>query len=129
LLYGKFETKEGQLNSIKIHLPLFGPYMQIQEKLGQLLQKLQNEGMFLQSSRNETQGKISFQITSNDWEILQTFAEWYKKIENFSQITKKEYVRQMTETLKTSIQQGAFENQAEILKLIEEKVVKILVKS
>jgi hypothetical protein len=128
LLYGKFEAKGEQLNSIKIHLPLFGKYLALQETLGQLIATLQEVGIFLQSSLNQNQGKMTLQITSNDYELLQIFAHRYSGIENFSQITKKNFTLQTTQQLIHFIEQHSFENAPDIKKLIEENVVKVLVK-
>lgn len=128
LLYGKFEAKGSQLNNIKIHLPLFGHYLSLQDPLEKILCILQQEGIFLQSSHNAHQGKISFQITSNDWELLQIFAYWYKEIENFSQITKKGQTAQIIEQLLIFLQQEHIENAAALETLFKESVVKLLVK-
>lgn len=129
ILYGKFEAKGAQLNSIKIHLPLFGQYLQIGERIESLVVLLQQQGIFLQTSKNEQQGKVSYQITSNDRELLEIFANWYKEIENFSQITKKESVLQATQQLLQFADQKDIENKAEVKKLLEQSIVKVLIKS
>ena len=128
VFHGKFEAKGTQLNSIKIHLPLFWQYLQIEEKIEHFLQILQAEGIFLQTSKNQQQGKISYQITSNDWEVLQIFADWYKPVENFTQITKKEQTAQAIQLLKEFVAQGNIENAEEVKTLLEKWTVKILVK-
>ena len=127
LLWGKFESKDGQLNSIKIHLPLFGQYLSIQEKLEQMILTLQQQGIFLQWSKNEQQGTTSFQISSNDYELLQIFADWYKPVENFTQITKKAVVQNALGDLKLFLEEQV-ENSNEIKKLLDTAVIKILVK-
>ena len=129
LLYGKFEARGEQLNSIKIHLPLFGQYLQLTESLEQLVKIVQQQGIFLQISKNEHQGKMSFQMSSNDYELLQVFAIWYKKIENFSQITKKEFALQDIELLKRFVEQEDIENRTEIVDILSSGVIKILVKN
>ena len=129
LLYGKFEAKGEQLNSIKIHLPLFGQYLKIAEMIEEMVKNLQKEGIFLQVSKNENQRKMSFQISSNDYELLQIFATWYKKIENFSQITKKEFALGNLELLKGFLEQEHIENKAEIISLFDSGTIKILVKN
>ena len=128
ILYGKFEAKGEQLNSIKIHLPLFGQYLQLAEEIEKLVEKLQEGGIFLQVSKNENQGKVSFQISSNDYELLQIFALWYKRIENFSQITKKGITQQNMEELKAFLEKEQIENRDEIISLLEAGTVKVLIK-
>ncbi|MDR0282386.1 MAG: hypothetical protein LBI53_03610 [Candidatus Peribacteria bacterium] len=118
VLFGKFESKEGQLNSIKIHLPLFGQYLSIQEKLEGMIVMLQQQGIFLQWSKNEQQGTTSFQISSNDYELLQIFADWYKPVENFTQITKREQTAQAIQLLKAFVEQEDIENAEEVKKWI-----------
>jgi hypothetical protein len=59
---------------------------------------------------------------------LQLFANWYKEIENFEQITKKEQVAQTREQLKAFLQQENIENKAECETLIANGTMKILVK-
>jgi quinol monooxygenase YgiN len=129
MLFGKIESKGVQCNSIKIHLPLFGQYLQIAETLENLLQQLQKEGIFLQSSTNEHQGQISYQITSNDWELLELFAEWYKDIEKLTKITKKEFVSEAVQQLEAFLQQQQIEQAEEIQELLRKSTVKVLVKT
>ncbi|MDD2537392.1 MAG: hypothetical protein PHU61_02785 [Candidatus Absconditabacteria bacterium] len=129
LLWGKFEAKGAQLNAIKFHIPLFGQYLKIQEQLENILEDLQAEGIFLQSSSNNAGGKISYQITSNDYELLEIFAEWYKEIENFSQITKRELALQAVAQLKEFIGEGNFDNASEIVEVVNTSLVKVLIKS
>jgi hypothetical protein len=42
-MYGKFDSKNGELSSIKIQLPLFGQYLKHQENLDTMMQSLQKE--------------------------------------------------------------------------------------
>jgi hypothetical protein len=42
-LYGKFDSKNGELSSIKIQLPLFGQYLKQQETLDTMIQSLQKD--------------------------------------------------------------------------------------
>lgn len=117
------------MNAIKFHIPLFGQYLKIQEQLENILEDLQAEGIFLQSSSNNAGGKISYQITSNDYELLEIFAEWYKEIENFSQITKRELALQAVAQLKEFIGEGNFDNASEIVEVVNTSLVKVLIKS
>lgn len=129
LLFGKLETKGDHLNAFKFHLPLFGQYLQIEEKIESIIKILQQEGIFLQSSKNEHNGQISYQVSSNDWEVLQLFSEWYKDIEKLSKITKKELALQAVEQVITFLQTQDIENTEEIKYLLENNVVKVLVKN
>ncbi|MDR2540687.1 MAG: hypothetical protein LBD11_02655 [Candidatus Peribacteria bacterium] len=128
MLYGKFEAKQRQLNSIKIQIPLLSAYAELHEVFQKQVQSLQSHGIFLQSSLNQNGSKTTLQITSNDYELLQIFAEWYSPIEKFTQITKKEQAMQVRDQLLAFITQGNLENKAELTQLIQQSVVKILVK-
>lgn len=128
LLYGKFETKNGQLNSSKIQIPLLNAYAGLQEVFQKQVARLQEYGFFLQTSLNTQQGKTTLQITSNDWELLQMFAEWYSPIEKFSQITKKEQTAQAKAQLLAFLAAEQIENATEITALIESGTLKVLVK-
>ncbi|MDR0607701.1 MAG: hypothetical protein LBG52_05135 [Candidatus Peribacteria bacterium] len=128
LLYGKFETKNGQLNSIKIQIPLLSTYAKLQEVFQKQITHLQAYGIFLQSFLNTQSGKTILQITSNDWELLQIFAKWYSPIENFSQITKKEQTAQATAQLLAFLITNNVQNAEEMKALIESGTIKVLVK-
>jgi hypothetical protein len=129
LLYGKFEAKHGELNGIKIQLPLPGTYLGLEEVLQQRIQHLQQKGIFLQSSLNVQRGKNILQITSNDWELLQMFADWYKPIEKFTQITKKEHTVQAMGQLLAFLEDKNLENKTELALLVQQGTVKILIKT
>ena len=94
----------------------------------QALQQLQQQGIFLQSSLNRQQDKTTLQITSNDYELLQIFSDWYKPVENFTQITKREQTAQAIQLLKAFVEQGSIENVDEVKRWIDQGTVKILVK-
>ncbi|MDR0369534.1 MAG: hypothetical protein LBH96_03305 [Candidatus Peribacteria bacterium] len=129
ILFGKLEKKGEHLLAIKFHLPLFGQYLQKADSIESIIQTLQQEGIFFQSSSNEHQGQMSYQVNSNDWEVLQLFSEWYKDIEKFSEITKKEIVAQATEQAIAFLQTQNIENNEEAKQLLENNIVKVLVKN
>ena len=93
-----------------------------------MIRGLQQEGIFLQSSSNAHQRQISYQITSNDWELLEIMAARYKDIENLSKITKKELAGEAVGQLEAFVQQEGIENAEEVKQMLESSVVKILVK-
>ena len=119
LLYGKFDGRQGECTSIKIQLPLTSGYLGLQDFFQEQLHRLQAEGFFLQSSLNVQQGKTTLQITSNDWEVLQIFADWYKPVENFSQITKKGQTVQAVQQLMDFLAQEGIDNADEVKAWIE----------
>ena len=90
LLYGKFENKWEKLSAIKIQLPLFWQFLTIWDEIKNLQKKLQDQWMFIQISENIQWDKHTYEITSNDYELLEIFAKLYLSVENFSQITKRE---------------------------------------
>lgn len=100
LLYGKFENKWGKLSTIKIQLPLFGQFLSIWDKIKDIQKNLQNEWIFIQISENIQWDKHTYEITSNDYELLETFSMLYLPVENFSQITKREQTQEATKALK-----------------------------
>ena len=103
LLYGKFENKWEKLFAIKIQLPLFGQFLSTWDKIKDIQKNLQNEWIFIQISENIQWDKHTYEITSNDYELLETFAKLYLPVENFSQITKREQTQEAVEALKKFI--------------------------
>ena len=101
LLYWKFENKWEKLSAIKIQLPLFGQFLSIWDEIKNIQKTLQNEWIFIQISENIQWDKHTYEITSNDYELLQIFAKLYLPVENFSQITKREQTQEAIESLKT----------------------------
>lgn len=99
LLYGKFESKKGELFSIKIQIPLFWQYLKYQENFDSILLELQKKSIFLKKDLVETNNGIIYQISSNDWELLDVFAKWYETIEKFQKISKKIFTEEMKDKL------------------------------
>lgn len=100
VLYWKFENKWEKLSAIKIQLPLFGQFLSIWDEIRNIQKSLQNEWIFIQISENIQWDKHTYEITSNDYELLEIFAKLYLPVENFSQITKREQAQEAIEALK-----------------------------
>jgi len=125
LLYWKFESKRGKLSAIKIQLPLFGQFLSIWDEIKNIQKTLQNEWIFIQISENIQWDKHTYEITSNDYELLQIFAKLYLPVENFSQITKREQAQEAIEALKNFLWK---EGESELLEKINNSYVKLLQK-
>ncbi|MDD3263154.1 MAG: hypothetical protein PHR61_04940 [Candidatus Absconditabacteria bacterium] len=132
LLYGKFEAKKGELMSIKIQIPLFGQYLKYQENFDQIILDLQKQGIFLKKDLVETNNGIVYQISSNDWELLEVFAKWYEAIEKFEKISKKFFTQDMKDKLIAFLLSDVNipENgRQDVLDKIHSGVIKFLMKS
>ena len=125
LLYGKFELKGNELKSIKIHLPLFWQYLQYKDSFNAMIQNLQEDYYFFQVSENMQWDACSYQITSNDWEVLQLFSEWMKQE---VVISKNLLYQQVKDLLPQFFDDLAIENKTEICNLLNEREIKILIK-
>lgn len=128
LLYGKLDIKNGELRSIKIHIPLFGQYLKYQNEFDSILDALDQQGIFASKSIQETNDGITYQISSSDYELLQSFVNFYKPIENIEQISKYKIVQETTPLLKEFIETLDCENKAEIIDQIDNWTIKILQK-
>jgi len=125
LLYWKYENKWDKLSAIKIQLPLFGQFLAIWDEIKNLQKKLQDNGIFIQISENIQWDKHTYEITSNDYELLEVFAKLYLPVENFSQITKREQAQEAIEALKNFLN-NEWEN--ELITKIDNSCVKLLQK-
>ncbi len=125
LIYWKFENKWEKLSAIKIQLPLFGQFLCIWDKIKNIQKNLQNEWIFIQISENIQWDKHTYEITCNDYELLEIFAKLYLPVENFSQITKREQAQEAIENLKEFLW-SEWEN--ELLEKIDNSCVKLLQK-
>ncbi len=131
VIYGKFETKNGELQSCKIQLPLSLWYLSIQEGLDNTLNILRQLGVFLKVDKLTNKNGITYQISSNDYEVLEIFAQWYEPVEKFEKITKREFTQEMKisliEFIKTNTEIPQ-EGKDEVLKQITEWTIKLLTK-
>ena len=125
LLYWKFESKWEKLSAIKIQLPLFGQFLSIWDEIRNIQRLLQNEWIFIQISENVQWDKHIYEITSNDYELLENFAKLYLPVENFSQITKREQAQEAIESLKNFLWK---EGESELIEKINNSCVKLLQK-
>ena len=125
LLYWKFENKWEKLSAIKIQLPLFGQFLSIWDEIRNIQRLLQNEWIFIQISENVQWDKHIYEITSNDYELLENFAKLYLPVENFSQITKREQAQEAIESLKSFLWK---EGESELIEKINNSCVKLLQK-
>ncbi len=125
LLYWKFESKWEKLSAIKIQLPLFGQFLSIWDEIRNIQRLLQNEWIFIQISENIQWDKHTYEITSNDYELLENFAKLYLPVENFSQITKREQAQEAIESLKSFLWK---EGESELIEKINNSCVKLLQK-
>ena len=132
LLYGKFEAKNGELMSIKIQIPLFWQYLKYQENFDHIILDLQKQGIFLKKDLVETNNGIVYQISSNDWELLEVFAKWHETIEKFGKISKKSFTQDMKDKLIAFLLSDVNipENgRQDVLDKIQSGVIKFLMKS
>lgn len=125
ILYGKFENKWDKLSAIKIQLPLFGQFLSILDEIKKIQKSLQNEWIFIQISENIQGDKHTYEITSNDYELLEIFNKLYLPVENFSQITKREQAQEAIKALKVFIWK---EGESELIEKINNSCVKLLQK-
>jgi len=131
VLYGKFDAKNNELTSIKIQLPLFGQYAKHIEMLDTMMNQLKGHGFFMKVDKLANKNGIVYQISSNDYELLEIFARRYEPVEKFGKITKREF----TEEMKTKLIEFISTNpeipqdgKAEVLKQIKEWTIKLLTK-
>ena len=125
LLYWKFENKWEKLSAIKIQLPLFGQFLSIWDEIKNIQKSLQDNWIFIQISENIQWDKHTYEITSNDYELLEIFVKLYLPVENFSQITKREQTQEAIEALKTFLEN---EWNNELIQKIDNSCVKLLQK-
>ena len=125
LLYGKFENKWEKLSAIKIQLPLFGQFLSIWDEIKNIQKKLQDDGIFIQFSENIQWDKHTYEITSNDYELLKIFANLYLPVEKFSQITKREQAQEAIDALKFFLEK---EGKNKLIEKINNSCVKLLQK-
>lgn len=73
--------------------------MKYQENFDHIILDLQHHGIFLKKDLVETNNGIVYQISSNDWELLEVFAKWHEAIEKFGKISKKAFTQDMKDKL------------------------------
>ncbi|MCX6822673.1 MAG: hypothetical protein NTX91_01575 [candidate division SR1 bacterium] len=131
LIYGKFDAKKGELASIKIQIPLFGQYLAQQEMLDKIINELQESSIFLKVDKLTNKNGITYQISSNDYELLEIFAKWYEPIEKFEKITKSVFTQDMKIKLIDFLEKNTeipSDGKSEVLNQIKNGTIKFLMK-
>jgi len=125
ILYWKFEKKWDKLSSIKIQLPLFWQFLTIWNRIKNIQKNLQDNWIFIQISENIQWDRHTYEITSNDYELLEIFSNLYLPVEKFTQITKREQTQEAINALKTFLLN---EWEKEIIEKIDNSCIKLLQK-
>ncbi len=60
---------------------------------------MQDHAVFMKTDKLETNNGIIYQISCNDYELLEIFAKWYERVEKFEKISKSYFTQNMKETL------------------------------
>ncbi len=72
-----------------------------------------------------------YQISSNDYELLEIFAKWYEPVEKFEKITKREFTQEMKSKLIEFLQSNPeipSEGKNDVIKQIQTGTIKLLTK-
>ncbi|MCF7835161.1 hypothetical protein K9M48_03855 [Candidatus Gracilibacteria bacterium] len=129
LIYGKMDIKNGDLVSIKIHIPLFGQYIKYKEELDSLLKFLQEDGIFISRSIVQNKDGITYQISSSDYEFLGSLAYFYQSIEKIQKILKQETTENIKSELINFLEINDLipeDGKEDVIAMIEDGIVKIL---
>lgn len=117
------DIKNGELIAIKIHIPLFGHFMKYEEDFDMMKRQLAQEGIFITTSSQKNAEGAIYQISSNDYELLQLFAKRYEPVEKFGKITKRDFTQEMKEKLIGFLEtnkETPSEGKDEVIKQIQE---------
>ena len=132
LIYGKFEGKDWNLKSIKIHLPLIWIQAQLEEKLINICKNLQKSWLFIKRNTDRHAEKKIFQFQINDFELLTLFASWNSLFKDLPQRNTEQISAQNT-AIKSQLisfieelQIPEISNKDEILQTIENQTLKFL---
>ena len=132
LIYGKFEGKDWNLKSIKIHLPLIWIQAQLEEKLINICKNLQKIWLFIKRNTDHHAEKKIFQFQINDFELLTLFASWNGLFKDLPQ-RNTELISNQNTTIKNQLisfieelQIPEISNKDEILQTIENQTLKFL---
>jgi len=99
--------------------------------LDHIIQKLQQTGIFLKADKLSNSNGITYQISSNDYELLEIVAEWYEPVEKFQKISKRDFTDEMKNRLITFIETNSeipSEGKTEVLNQIKNGAIKFLMK-
>ena len=132
LIYGKFEGKDWNLKSIKIHLPLIWIQAQLEEKLINMCKNLQKIWLFIKRNTDHHSEKKILQFQINDFELLTLFASWSSLFKDLPQRNTEQISAQNT-AIKSQLisfieelQIPEISNKDEILQTIENQTLKFL---
>lgn len=132
LIYGKFEGKDWNLKSIKIHLPLIWIQAQLEEKLINMCKNLQKIWLFIKRNTDHHAEKKIFQFQINDFELLTLFTRWNSLLKDLPQ-RNTELISNQNTTIKNQLisfikelQIPEISNKDGILQTIENQTLKFL---
>ena len=132
LIYGKFEGKDWNLKSIKIHLPLIWIQAQLEEKLTNMCKNLQKNWLFIKRNTDHHAEKKIFQFQINDFELLTLFASWNSLFKDLPQ-RNTELISNQNTTIKNQLISfieettiPAISNKEEILPILKNQTLKFL---
>jgi hypothetical protein len=92
---------------------------------------LQQEWIFIKADKLINNNGMTYQISTNDYELLEVFAKWYEPVEKFEKISKVVFTQGMKSKLIefiTSNPEIPQDGKAEVLKQLEEWTIKLLTK-
>ena len=132
LIYGKFEGKDWNLKSIKIHLPLIWIQAQLEEKLINMCRNLQKIWLFIKRNTDYHAEKKIFQFQINDFELLTLFTRWNSLLKDLPQ-RNTELISNQNTTIKNQlisfIEEStipAISNKEQILPVLKNQTLKFL---
>lgn len=132
LIYGKFEGKDWNLKSIKIHLPLIWIQAQLEEKLINMCKNLQKSWLFIKRNTDHYAEKKIFQFQINDFELLTLFVSWNSLFKDLPQ-RNTELISNQNTTIKNQLISfieettiPAISNKEKILPVLKNQTLKFL---
>ena len=132
LIYGKFEGKDWNLKSIKIHLPIIWIQAQLEEKLITMCKNLQKIWLFIKRNTDHHAEKKIFQFQINDFELLTLFANWNSLFKDLPQ-RNTELISNQNTTIKNQLISfieettiPAISNKEQILPILKNQTLKFL---
>jgi len=125
IIYGNWEFKNNKLQTIKIHIPLIWLQTQLKEIFDSRINTLQQQNMYLQKQTLTNNNWYMYQITINDYELLNIMWLLNKSIEKIEQIATYE---QSTAIKQKLIKYCQSKNDQSILSHIHKWTFKILKK-
>jgi len=131
ILYWKFENKKSELNSIKIHIPISLWQNQIMDDLDILIKQIKETWIFLNINKMGKNNWTIYQISCNDYELLEIFAKWYEPVEKFEKISKVIFTQEMKNKLLEFLENNneiPADGKADVIEKIKNGTIKFLIK-